>query len=215
MPDFRPFKVQFRSWRIYRYSAFFKEFRRLFSFIVPDAFKQKDYLVVIGDSTVLLHPLYHLCELHSCGFIIGSLTGIYRRICLFFACVYLFRITVFSPIEFSLVFGICHPVVIQVYNSFFRAIVFFELYHPAFVFSEMLRKFENILYSRPSEAVQPLVIVTDHADISVLSAYSQYQLFLYMIRILIFIDHYISDFFSYGCGNIAVLHHSPSVRLDS
>ena len=76
-------------------------------------------------------------------------------------------------------------------------------------------KFKDVANRRSTETIHALVIISDNADIFIVSCKQEHELLLNVIRVLILIDHNITDTVLNPLKHIRMLHeHLPSPGLN-
>ena len=119
---------------------------------------------------------------------------------------YLLGIAVFVPVKQVDAIHVFHPAIIEIDDAGLRPIVGIQMDHPAFALGKTGRELKNVPDGGTSETVHALVIIAHHADVLLITCQQEYQLFLNVVRILVFINHDIADALSELIKHLRMLH---------
>ena len=98
-----------------------------------------------------------------------------------------------------------HPFVVEINDVAVGAVVDDQRNDTALAVRELLRKLQDITDGRTTEAVQALVIVTDHADVLSFSCEEEHKLLLDEVRVLVLIDHDVRDLGAQLVKNLRII----------
>ena len=142
---------------------------------------------VLDKLQYLLVPLIrivHACEFHDCGTVESGFLVRFDP----------FIVTEVIPakLELRTVCG-SHPLVVEINDVAVGAVVDDQWDDAAFAVRKLLRKLQDVTDGGTSEAVQALVIVTDHTDVLAVSCEEEHKLLLDEVRVLVFVHHDVRD----------------------
>ena len=129
---------------------------------------------------VPLIRIVHACEFHDCGTVESGFLVWFDP----------FIVTEVIPakLELRTVRG-SHPLIVEVNDVTVGAVVNDQRNHSAFAFCKLLRKLQDITDGSTSKSIQALVIVTDHADVLMVSGEKEHKLLLNEVRVLVLVHH--------------------------